>query len=104
MLKRTRFVRRREDLAYLTQVLRHAWINMYRTGARRPKTVAFDEPIDFVVDPGGDPSVSVVELRTIYAAIHELSPVLRDTLLAVDVIGSPTGRPRSRLTPQRARS
>jgi RNA polymerase sigma-70 factor (ECF subfamily) len=26
-------------------------------------------------------------MRAIYAAIHELSPVLRDTVIAVDVIG-----------------
>jgi RNA polymerase sigma-70 factor (ECF subfamily) len=87
VLKRTRFVRRRDDLAYLTQVLRHTWVNMYRTRARRPQTVPFDESVDFVVDPAADPGLSAVEMRAIYAAIHELSPVLRDTVIAVDVIG-----------------
>lgn len=87
VLKRTRFVRRQDDLAYLTQVLRHTWINMYRSRTRRPQTVPFDDSVDFVVDPGADPALSLVELRAIYAAIHELSPVLRDTLVAVDVIG-----------------
>lgn len=87
VLKRTRFVRRRDDLAYLTQVLRHTWINMYRKRERRPQTVPFDESIDFVIDPGADPGLSLIELRAIYGAIHELSPVLRDTLIAVDVIG-----------------
>lgn len=87
VLKRTRFVRRHDDLAYLTQVLRNTWVSTYRTKARRPQTVPFDESVDFVIDPGADPALSLVELRTIYAAIHELSPVLRDTLIAVDVIG-----------------
>jgi RNA polymerase sigma-70 factor (ECF subfamily) len=87
VLKRTRFVRLQDDLAYLTRVLRNTWINMHRTRERRPKTVPFDESIDFVIDADADPGVSLVELRTIYAAIHELSPVLRDTLIAVDVIG-----------------
>ena len=43
LLKRTRFVRRRDDLAYLTQVLRNTWIDMYRSRARRPQTVSFDD-------------------------------------------------------------
>ena len=87
VLKRTRFVRRRDDLAYLTQVLRNTWIDMYRTRSRRPQTVPFDESVDFVIDPSADPGLTAIELRTIYAEIHQLSPVLRDTLIAVDVIG-----------------
>jgi RNA polymerase sigma-70 factor (ECF subfamily) len=87
VLKRTRFVRRQDDLAYLLRVMRNTWINMHRTRERRPQTVPFDESIDFVVDPAGDPGLTLVELRTIYQAIHELSPVLRDTLIAVDLIG-----------------
>jgi RNA polymerase sigma-70 factor, ECF subfamily len=87
VLKRPRFVRRQDDLAYLTQVLRNTWINLHRNRVRRPQTVPFDESIDFVIDLDADPGVSIVEQRAIYQAIHELSPVLRDTLIAVDVVG-----------------
>lgn len=87
VLKRTRFVRRRDDLAYLTQVLRNTWINMYRARSRRPQTVQLDESIDFVIDPAADPGLTLVEVGTVYTAIHELSPALKEALIAVDVIG-----------------
>lgn len=87
VLKRTRFVRRQDDLAYLTQVLRNTWINMYRARSRRPQTVQLDESIDFVIDPAADPGLTLVEVRTVYSAIQELSPALKEALIAVDVIG-----------------
>jgi RNA polymerase sigma-70 factor (ECF subfamily) len=87
VLRRPRFLRRDEDLAYLFKVLRNTWINSYAERSRRVKTVEFDEATDFVVDPGADPSVSVIEVQTIYAQIDQLSPALRETLLAVDVLG-----------------
>jgi RNA polymerase sigma-70 factor, ECF subfamily len=80
-------LRRDEDLAYLFKVLRNTWINAHAERSRRVATVEFDETTDFVVDPGADPGVSVVELQTIYAQINRLSPALRETLLAVDVLG-----------------
>jgi RNA polymerase sigma-70 factor (ECF subfamily) len=60
---------------------------MHRARTRRPQTVPFDDSIEFAADRSTDPGVLLVELRSIYAAIHELSPILRDTLVAVDVIG-----------------
>lgn len=87
VLRRPRFLRRDEDLAYLFKVLRNTWINAYAERSRRVSTVEFDETTDFVVDPGSDPSVAVVEVQTIYAQINQLSPALRETLLAVDVLG-----------------
>jgi RNA polymerase sigma-70 factor (ECF subfamily) len=67
--------------------LRNTWINMYRSRARLPKTVTLDESIEFVLDGGSDPCVSSVGLRAIYDAALQLSPVLRDTLVAVDIVG-----------------
>jgi RNA polymerase sigma-70 factor (ECF subfamily) len=87
VLQRPRFLRRDDDLGYLLRVLRNTWINSYKERQRRPKTVEFDESVDFVVDPDADPSVSVADVQTLYAAVHELSPPLRDTLIAVDVLG-----------------
>ena len=87
VLRKPRFLHRDDDLAYLLKVLRNTWINAYKERQRRPKTVEFDESTDFVVDPGADPGVSVAEVQALYAAVYELSPPLRDTLVAVDILG-----------------
>jgi RNA polymerase sigma-70 factor (ECF subfamily) len=87
VLRRPRFLRRDSDLGYLLKVLRNRWMDSYHERSRRPMTVEFDEALDFVVDPGSDPTTSVADLRTIYTAIGELSPPMRETLVAVDIVG-----------------
>jgi RNA polymerase sigma-70 factor (ECF subfamily) len=87
VLQRPRFLRRDDDLGYLLRVLRNTWINAYKERQRRPKTVEFDESIDYVIDPGADPGVSIADVQELYAAMHELSPPLRETLIAVDILG-----------------
>jgi RNA polymerase sigma-70 factor (ECF subfamily) len=87
VLKQPRFLRRDDDLGYLLRVLRNTWINTYKARARRPATVQFDESTDFVVDPSADPWVTVGEVRTVFAAVYQLSDPLRETLVAVDVVG-----------------
>jgi RNA polymerase sigma-70 factor (ECF subfamily) len=87
VLKRPRFVRHDEDLAYLLRVLRNTWINSHRSRARQPPTVLLDETIDFAIDHRADPTMSVIEMRAIYQAVQQLTPPLRDTLVAVDIVG-----------------
>jgi RNA polymerase sigma-70 factor (ECF subfamily) len=87
VLQRPRFLRRDDDLGYLLRVLRNTWINAYKARRSRPVTVEFDESTDFVIDPGADPGVTVTDIQTIYAALNELSDPLRETLVAVDVLG-----------------
>jgi RNA polymerase sigma-70 factor, ECF subfamily len=87
VLKRPRFVRRDDDLGYLLRVLRNTSINAFKTRSRRPSTVELDETTDFVIDPGADPGVTVSDMQTLYRAVHALSPALRDTLVAVDILG-----------------
>jgi RNA polymerase sigma-70 factor (ECF subfamily) len=87
VLQRPRFLRRDDDLGYLLRVLRNTWINTYKERSRRPQTVELDESVEFVVDPSADPQVSADELRTIYAAVGRLSPGMRETIVAVDVVG-----------------
>ena len=67
--------------------MRNTWINNYQARERRPKTVALDETVEFVIDQGADPSLSVGELESVYAAVAELPAALRETLVAVDVVG-----------------
>jgi RNA polymerase sigma-70 factor (ECF subfamily) len=87
VLRRPRFLRGEDDLGYLIKVLRNTWINAYHRRDRRPKTVELDETIDFVVDLDADPGVSVTNLQTVYAAVAELPPPLRETIVAVDIVG-----------------
>jgi RNA polymerase sigma-70 factor (ECF subfamily) len=87
VMRRPRFLRREDDIGYLLKVLRNIWINAYKARARGPTFVEFDETIDFVIDPQADPSVSVSELQTLYSAVFALSASLRDTIVAVDIVG-----------------
>jgi RNA polymerase sigma-70 factor (ECF subfamily) len=86
VLRRPRLIRRDEDLSYLLKAMRNTLIDRYRARALQPEMVEFDETIDFVLDPGADPAVSLVAVQVIYAAIRELSPPLRETIVAVDVV------------------
>lgn len=84
VLKRPRYVRRDQDLAYLMRVLRNTWISRGRT--RQVATT----PIDDVepAAPGGDPVVAqVVEAGAVYEALGGLTEPLREAVVAVDIVG-----------------
>lgn len=85
--RRPGFLRREDDPGYLLRMLRNTAINAYQTHQQRPKTMPSDESVAFVIDPGADPSVSVTDVAMTYAVVHDLAPALRDTLIAVDVVG-----------------
>jgi RNA polymerase sigma-70 factor (ECF subfamily) len=87
VLRRPRFLRHDDDLGYLLRVLRNTWINAYKARQRRPQTVELDETVEFMIDRGADPSVTVGELESVYAAVAELPMALRETLVAVDIVG-----------------
>jgi RNA polymerase sigma-70 factor, ECF subfamily len=84
VLRRPRFLRRDQDLAYLLRVLRNTWISSAR--GRRAELV----PLDEGAEPGtaGDPVVAqVVEAGSVFAALQTLTPPLREAVVAVDVVG-----------------
>ncbi len=87
VLRRPRFLSHDDDLAYLLKVLRNTWINSYRARRRQPQTVLLDESVHYIADPGGDPGITVPEIRGLYALVSQLSDPLRDTLIAVDILG-----------------
>jgi RNA polymerase sigma-70 factor (ECF subfamily) len=86
VLRRPRLLRRDDDIVYLLRVLRNIWVNELRAASARPVTTRAEE-IDLIVDPRGDPCVAVLELQAIYAAIRTLPEALRETIVAVDVVG-----------------
>jgi RNA polymerase sigma-70 factor, ECF subfamily len=84
VLRRPRVLRRSGELAYLMGVLRNVWRDS--TSARRAQTAASVEDVEFVADRRADPD-ALLEARAAYAAIAELSLPLRETIVAVDILG-----------------
>jgi len=88
VLRRPRFLRNKEhDLAYLMSVMRNTWISNRRT--RRPDAVGVEpEDLAAVAVTPGDPVVGhVVEAGAVYDALAALSDPLRETVVAVDIVG-----------------
>jgi RNA polymerase sigma-70 factor (ECF subfamily) len=87
VLRRPRFIRHEDDGAYLMRALRNTWINL-RTSAHARRSVPLEpEQLEFVQDPTGDPQSEMLHAREAFAAVSELSPKLRETIVAVDVMG-----------------
>lgn len=85
VLRRPRFIRRDDDLAYLMRVLRNTWVSSGR--ASRAVLVPLD-PEDNPAVAGGDVVVEqVVEAGAVYEALQGLTPPLREAVVAVDVVG-----------------
>ena len=85
VLRRPRFLRREQDLAYLLRVLRNTWISSGR--ARRAAQVPLEDD-DIGSDPAADPVVAqVVDAGAVFEALRTLTPPLREAIVAVDVVG-----------------
>jgi len=86
VLRRPRLLRRDDDIVYLLRVLRNTWISQHRAASAR--LVASDlAEIEFIADPREDAAIAALELKAIYAAIKDLPEPLRETVVAVDVVG-----------------
>jgi RNA polymerase sigma-70 factor, ECF subfamily len=85
VLRRPRFVRRDQDLAYLLRVLRNTWISSKRRD--RASIVSPDgDEIDLVEAPD-DPIGQTIDGVVVFDALRDLTPPLREALVAVDVVG-----------------
>jgi RNA polymerase sigma-70 factor, ECF subfamily len=85
VLRRPRFLRRDEDLAYLLRVLRNTWISS-RRARRQVATSPAGEEIEAIEAPT-DPIAQSIEGAVVYEALQELTQPLREALVAVDVLG-----------------
>lgn len=83
VLRRPRFLRRDQDLAYLLRVLRNTWIGSRRSA--RPPTVPAGDHVDEIQAPH-DPIGRVLDGAAVYAALQDLSQPLREALVAVDIL------------------
>jgi RNA polymerase sigma-70 factor (ECF subfamily) len=77
---------RRDELGYLLLTLRKTMRKPDRAKAARHDTPPWDDCVEFVVD-AEDLDVSSAEIRAAYRAVHHLPEALRDTLVAVDIVG-----------------
>ncbi len=85
VLRRPRFVRRDDDLAYLMRVLRNTWISTRQQRSPRD-TIPAGETIEALESPI-DPIEQSVAGSAIYEALTRLSDPLREAVVAVDVCG-----------------
>ena len=85
VLRRPRFLRNDDDLAYLMRTMRNAWLNIRRgRGAERRAVEESARLLERAPEP--DPLLSV-EVHALLEAVSELPPIYRDAIAAVDVLG-----------------
>jgi RNA polymerase sigma-70 factor, ECF subfamily len=79
-------LRRRDPRRQLMRALRDAWIELERARAERP-AIGGPEAVDWVVERSGDRPGLAADVEAAYNATRELSPTLREAIVAVDVFG-----------------
>jgi RNA polymerase sigma-70 factor (ECF subfamily) len=88
VLRRPRFLRADNDLAYLLRVLRTRWQAMAQSSARTRSSPVAPETLEWVPSHAAEGEEERnIELHLAYEAIGELSQPLRETLVAVDIVG-----------------
>ncbi|HEY1316690.1 MAG TPA: RNA polymerase sigma factor [Gaiella sp.] len=88
VLRRPRFLRGDTDVAYLMRVLRNRWQALAESAAYRRSVPMAPDDLEWVAAGAAeDEGARVVEVKLAYAAIGELSEPLRETLVAVDIVG-----------------
>src|SRR4051812_42952903 len=87
VLRRPRFIRREDDLAYLYRTLRHTHFNARRTASRRPQVAAQLDDLQPASTRADVQPEQAADSRFVLEAIAALPQAMRDVLVAVDVVG-----------------
>ncbi|MBV9194381.1 MAG: RNA polymerase sigma factor [Solirubrobacterales bacterium] len=87
VLRKPRILRSEDDIGYLLRALRNTYFSQRRAAARRPRTTALPDDLDFVDDRAATRPEARIESAELYGAISQLPDDFRDALLAVDVVG-----------------
>jgi RNA polymerase sigma-70 factor (ECF subfamily) len=87
VLRRPRFVRRDDDLGYLYRALRHTYFNQRRTASRRPQVSAQLEDLQTASSRADLQPEQAAEANLVLEAVAALPDQMRETLVAVDVVG-----------------
>lgn len=85
ILRRPRFLRHDQDLAYLLRVMRNTWISSAR--GRRVTVVPMDAEETAAIPDESDAASQWIESTVIYDAMRTLTEPLREAVVAVDVVG-----------------
>jgi RNA polymerase sigma-70 factor, ECF subfamily len=85
VMRRPRFVRRDNDLAYLMRTMRNTWMNARRGRGAEARAIE-DTGVLMERLPQADPMITV-ETRELLAAVRDLEPRYREVIIAVDVAG-----------------
>ncbi|MBV9166373.1 MAG: RNA polymerase sigma factor [Solirubrobacterales bacterium] len=87
VLRKPRLLRSEDDLGYLLRAMRNTFISTRRAAARRPRTVAPPDTIEFFEDSRAPQPEALIEASALYAAISALPSTFRDAVVAIDVVG-----------------
>src|SRR3954453_14815471 len=87
VLRRPRFVRRDDDLAYLYRTLRNTYFNARRTSSRRPQVASEIDDAQTPSTRSDSQPEQAAEANMVLTAIAELPQPMREALVAVDVLG-----------------
>jgi RNA polymerase sigma-70 factor (ECF subfamily) len=87
VLRKPRFVRSGDDLAYLVGVLRNVHYSRLRDRARRPEVLGAREDVASAERPAAAGLEVSVEAHDALAAVAALPPEYRDAVVAVDLAG-----------------
>jgi RNA polymerase sigma-70 factor, ECF subfamily len=87
VLRKPRFVRRDDDLAYLYRTLRHTYFNARRTASRRPQVGAQLDDVEAASTRADEQPERAAELNLVFEAVARLPDPMREVVVAVDVLG-----------------
>jgi RNA polymerase sigma-70 factor (ECF subfamily) len=87
VLRRPRFVRRDDDLAYLYRTLRNTYFNARRTASRRPQVAADLDDVQAASTRSDSQPELAAEQNLVLEAVAALPEPMREVLVAVDVVG-----------------
>ncbi|HEX6712200.1 MAG TPA: RNA polymerase sigma factor [Thermoleophilaceae bacterium] len=87
VLRRPRFVRREDDLAYLYRTLRNTYFNARRTASRRPQVAADLDHVQAASTRSDSQPELAAETNLVLEAVSKLPESMREVLVAVDIAG-----------------
>jgi RNA polymerase sigma-70 factor (ECF subfamily) len=87
VLRRPRFVRREDDLAYLYRALHHTYFNARRTASRRPQVATTLDDVPTASSRADVQPEQAAEINLVLEAVAALPQPMREVLVAVDVVG-----------------
>jgi len=87
VLRRPRLIRSDDDIGYLLRAMRNTYIAGRRRSARRPAEVPLPDDLELVADPAATQPEHLLVTAELYSAISALPAELRDTMIAIDVVG-----------------